>query len=143
MALSVNEIMQLMDKLQQTGLQEVTLEQDDVRLTLKAKKEVTAVASSVCAAPVICEQPVKLTVSESQGNVMKSPIVGTFYAAVSPDKPPYTSVGSDVKKGDTLCIIESMKIMNEIQSEFSGKVTEILVENGQMVEYGQPLMVIG
>ncbi|MCT8977568.1 acetyl-CoA carboxylase biotin carboxyl carrier protein [Clostridium sp. CX1] len=66
-----------------------------------------------------------------------SPIVGTFYASSGPDKPPYAKVGTKVKKGDTLCIIEAMKLMNEIQSEIDGEVVEVLVENEQMVEYGQ------
>jgi len=71
-----------------------------------------------------------------------SPIVGTFYASASPDKPSYVSVGSKVKKGDTLCIIEAMKLMNEIQSEVDGEIIEILVNNEQMVEYGQPMFKI-
>ena len=74
--------------------------------------------------------------------MIRSPIVGTFYAAASPDKPPFARVGSRVKKGDTLFIIESMKLMNEIQSEFEGEVAEVLVENGQGVEYNQPIMVL-
>ena len=73
---------------------------------------------------------------------MKAPIVGTFYASPSPDKPPYVTVGSQVKKGDTLFVIESMKLMNEIQSEFDGEVSEILVENAQGVEFNQPILVI-
>jgi len=74
--------------------------------------------------------------------VVKSPIVGTFYRAPSPESPPYVEVGSHVKKGDTLCIIEAMKIMNEIEADTEGKVVEILVENGQPVEFGQPLFLI-
>ena len=73
---------------------------------------------------------------------MKSPIVGTFYSRPAPDKEPCVSVGSKVKKGDVLFIIESMKLMNEITSEFDGEVAEILTEDGQGVEYGQPVMVI-
>jgi acetyl-CoA carboxylase biotin carboxyl carrier protein len=71
-----------------------------------------------------------------------SPIVGTFYRSSSPDKPPYVEVGDTVKKGQILCIIEAMKLMNEIESETAGKVVQALVENGQPVEYGQPLFVI-
>lgn len=76
---------------------------------------------------------------EIEGNLVKSPIVGTFYASTSPDKPPIVSKGSKVKKGDILCIVEAMKIMNEIVSDCDGEVAEILAENGQLVEYGQPL----
>lgn len=74
------------------------------------------------------------------GNIVKSPIVGTFYAAPAPDKAPYVSVGSTVNKGDVLFIIESMKLMNEVTSEFSGKVAEILVKNGDAVEFDQPIL---
>jgi len=73
---------------------------------------------------------------------MKSPIVGTFYSAAAPDKPPFASVGSKVKKGDVLFVIESMKLMNEIQSDFDGEVVKIMVENAQGVEYNQPIMII-
>lgn len=71
--------------------------------------------------------------------VVKAPIVGTFYLAASPDSETFVTVGKKVKKGDTLCIIEAMKLMNEIESEFDGEVVEILLENGAIVEYGQPL----
>ena len=76
------------------------------------------------------------------GNIVKSPIVGTFYSSPSPDKPPFVKVGQKVNVGDVLMIIESMKLMNEIQSEFEGTVTEVLVENGSAVEYDQPIIVI-
>lgn len=75
-------------------------------------------------------------------NVVKSPMVGTFYSRSSPDKEPYVKIGSNVKKGDTLCIVEAMKLMNEIESEFDGEIVEILVRNEQMVEYGQALFKI-
>ena len=78
----------------------------------------------------------------SRGKTVKSPMVGTLYRAPSPEADPFVTVGSTVKVGDTLCIIEAMKLMNEIESEFAGTVVEILVENGQPIEYGQPLFVI-
>jgi acetyl-CoA carboxylase biotin carboxyl carrier protein len=78
----------------------------------------------------------------SGGNIVKSPIVGTFYQSPSPDKPPFVKVGDTVKKGDVIMIIESMKLMNEIQSEFDGVVERILVSNGDAVEYDQPVMII-
>ena len=76
------------------------------------------------------------------GHVVKSPMVGTFYRAASPGTPPFVEVGATVKEGDTLCIIEAMKLLNEIESDKSGVVKEILVENGQAVEFDQPLVVI-
>jgi acetyl-CoA carboxylase biotin carboxyl carrier protein len=96
----------------------------------------TGNAAAVGAAPTVEAQ------AAFKGNVVKSPIVGTFYAAASPDKPPFAEVGKKVKKGDVIMIIESMKLMNEIQSEFDGTVKQILVKNGEAVEYDQPLMVI-
>ena len=78
-----------------------------------------------------------------EGNIVKSPMVGTFYRASAPGAKPMADVGQSVSVGDRLCIIEAMKLMNEIESEFSGVVKAILVENGQPVEYGQPLFVIG
>ena len=80
--------------------------------------------------------------AETKGKEVPSPFVGTFYAAPSPTAAKYVEIGSRVKKGDVLCIIEAMKIMNEIQAESKGTVLEVLVENGQPVEYGQPLFVI-
>lgn len=76
------------------------------------------------------------------GNVVKAPIVGTFYAAPDPNKPPFAEVGKHVKKGDVLMIIESMKLMNEITSEYDGVVKQILVKNGEAVDYDQPVMII-
>ena len=78
----------------------------------------------------------------SKGSIVKSPMVGSLYRAPNPESDPFVEIGSQVKIGDTLCIIEAMKLMNEIESEFAGTVTEILVENGQPIEYGQPLFVI-
>ena len=103
------------------------------------------------AAPVTAAMPVPAAATETEskaksetkdGNKVKAPIVGTFYESAGPGKAPFVTVGSKVKKGDVLCIIEAMKIMNEVVSEFDGEVVEILVENEQLVEYGQPLFVI-
>ena len=80
---------------------------------------------------------------QPEGKTVKAPLVGTFYAASAPDAEAFVSVGDTVKKGQTLGIIEAMKLMNEIESEYDGVVKEILIENGQMAEYGQPLFVIG
>lgn len=95
-----------------------------------------AAAVAVAAAsaePVVVEAPVS-------GNIITSPIIGTFYAAPSPDKAPFVKVGDTVSAGDVVCIIESMKLMNEINSDFSGKVAEIYVKNGDAVEFGQKIM---
>ena len=89
------------------------------------------------AAPVAVAEP------EPTGHIVKSPMVGTFYRSSAPGSPAYVEVGSSIKEGETLCIIEAMKLLNEIDSDLSGVVTKILVENGQPVEFGQPLFVIG
>ena len=81
--------------------------------------------------------------AEPTGHVVKSPMVGTFYRSSAPGAPAFVEVGATVKEGDTLCIIEAMKLLNEIDADLSGTVTKILVENGQPVEFGQPLFVIG
>ncbi|TFW05231.1 acetyl-CoA carboxylase biotin carboxyl carrier protein [Oxalobacteraceae bacterium OM1] len=81
--------------------------------------------------------------AEPEGHIVKSPMVGTFYRASAPGNPPFIEVGASVKEGDTLCIIEAMKLLNEIDADVSGTVKAILVENGQPVEFGQPLFVIG
>ena len=78
-----------------------------------------------------------------QGHIVKSPMVGTFYRSSSPDSAPFVEVGATVAVGDTLCIIEAMKLLNEIEGDFAGVIKKILVENGQPVEYGEPLFVIG
>jgi acetyl-CoA carboxylase biotin carboxyl carrier protein len=80
--------------------------------------------------------------AEAAGHAVKSPMVGTFYRAASPGAKPFVEVGSQVKEGQTICIIEAMKILNEIEADKSGTVTQVLCENGQAVEYGQPLLMI-
>ncbi|MEC5215790.1 acetyl-CoA carboxylase biotin carboxyl carrier protein [Actimicrobium sp. GrIS 1.19] len=90
-------------------------------------------------APAVVTVP---PVEEPKGHVVKSPMVGTFYRSSAPGTPAYVEVGSNVKDGDTLCIIEAMKLLNEIDADATGVITQILVENGQPVEFGQPLFVI-
>lgn len=96
---------------------------------------------------ILVEQQTNVNLNNQQekiqdGNIVKSPMVGTFYAKSSPNSEPYVQVGQMVKKGDVLCIIEAMKLMNEIESEFDGKIQEILVKDGETVEYGKPLFII-
>lgn len=100
-------------------------------------------AASVAAAPTapVAELPAPAAAAPS-GHIVKSPMVGTFYRASSPGAKPFVEVGNKVKEGDTVCIVEAMKILNEIEADKSGTVTRILGENGQAVEYGQPLFVI-
>lgn len=99
-------------------------------------------AAPLAPAPAPAATPVAEAPAEPAGHVVKSPMVGTFYAASSPGAKPLAEVGQSVKEGEPLCIIEAMKIMNEIEADKSGTVTKILVDNGQAVEFGQPLFII-
>ena len=108
-----------------------------------AAAPVSAPAGAPVNAPAGAEAPAEASAEgELKGNVVKSPLVGTFYAAPAEDADPFVKVGDSVKEGQVLAIVEAMKLMNEIESDFTGTVTEILVENGQAVEFGQPLFVI-
>jgi acetyl-CoA carboxylase biotin carboxyl carrier protein len=103
----------------------------------------TLSAPIAAAGPQAASAPVAAAPAEPEGHVVKSPMVGTFYRSSAPGTPPFVEVGSTVKEGDTLCIIEAMKLLNEIDADASGVIKQILVENGQPVEFGQPLFVIG
>lgn len=105
-----------------------------------APATVQTTSAPAASVPVQAETPVPAPKAEAKGgNVVKAPIVGTFYESAGPGKPVFAPVGSKVKKGDVLCIIEAMKIMNEVVSEFDGEVAEVMAENEQLVEFGQPL----
>lgn len=128
-------------------LSEIAVSCGDCNITIKGKK--AAPQNIVAGMGIPAAAPVQAAVESAPeksadvgGNVVKSPIVGTFYQAPSPDKPPFVKVGDKVKKGDVIMIIESMKLMNEVQSEFDGTVERILVSDGQPVEFDQPIMII-
>ena len=114
-----------------------------VQQFVAAPVQAAPAAAAVAAAPTapVAELPAPAAAAPS-GHIVKSPMVGTFYRASSPGAKPFVEVGSKVKEGDTVCIVEAMKILNEIEADKSGTVTRILGENGQAVEYGQPLFVI-
>ncbi|MBR2280718.1 MAG: acetyl-CoA carboxylase biotin carboxyl carrier protein [Ruminococcus sp.] len=120
---------------------EISDEEDSIRLA-KPSADSPVVAFAPSNAPAAA-QAVPASAPAASGKAIKSPMVGVFYAAPSPDRPPFVNVGDTVKKGDVVCIIEAMKIMNEITATESGTITEVLVENGDVVEYDQPLFTIG
>jgi acetyl-CoA carboxylase biotin carboxyl carrier protein len=99
-------------------------------------------APAIGATPAIATAAVAPAEAAATGHAVKSPMVGTFYRSSSPGAPAFVEIGTQVKEGDTVCIIEAMKILNEIEADKAGTVTQILVENGQAVEYGQPLFII-
>ena len=128
---------------------EITEAEGKVRIVKSSGVAVAApvmMAAPVAAAPAVAAAPVAEAAAEvpavAAGHAVKSPMVGTFYRSSSPGAAPFVQIGSVVKEGDTLCIIEAMKILNEIESDKSGTVTQILCENGQATEYGQPLFII-
>ncbi len=113
-----------------------------VQQFVAAPVQAAPVAAPVAAAAAPVAAPAAAPEAAAAGHVVKSPMVGTFYRASSPGAKPFVEVGSQIKEGDTICIVEAMKILNEIEADKSGTVTRILGENGQAVEYGQPLFVI-
>ena len=149
-------IFQLLDKIKGSKIEEVEISYNDIKIKVKqyvAPKKVVQQISSNQSLPVVDNQlPVpteekreeekKEKKEEKKYHVIKSPLVGTFYRAPSPGAPPFVEEGDIVSKGQVLCIIEALKVMNEIESDIDGKVVKILVENGQPVEYGQELFYI-
>ncbi|MBO5447165.1 acetyl-CoA carboxylase biotin carboxyl carrier protein [bacterium] len=151
MKFETDYIEKLAKVLAETGLTEISLEDGEQAITLR-KEVVVSSAPQVVAAPVQAAAPVVAAPVSSapaadvapakKGTPITSPMVGTFYKAPSPDSEPFVLVGSTVSSGDVVCIVEAMKMMNEIESEVSGKVVEICVEDGQPVEFGQVLMYV-
>ena len=152
--MNLKELKELIDMLKNTDISELEIERSGTKVRLRKGGDVTfhpamprmEYPPAAIVAPSTAE-PDRTSggaVAPPPSNEIKitSPIVGTFYRASSPDKPPYAEVGTVVKKGQILCIIEAMKLMNEIESETAGKVVQVLVDNGQPVEYGQVLFVI-
>ena len=164
--MKVELVLQLIQAVSDSELTEFKYEEDGVKLSLKktgdkiVQVQAPAVAPAVVqAAPAVIPAPAPVPAAPAveapaaggaagaeeelpAGNIVKSPLVGTFYAAPAEDAEPFVKVGDSVKEGQVLAIVEAMKLMNEIESDFTGTVKEILVENGQAVEYGQPLFVI-
>lgn len=144
------KIKQLMEDMGNSKLTDIAIDfPDGTKISMK-KEEKQVVVENVATKELIKaenrqETNVKLEDNreiETKGNVVKSPMVGTFYTKPSPDSEVYVTVGQKVKKGDILCIIEAMKLMNEIESEFDGEIVEILAKDEEPVEYGKPLFVI-
>lgn len=151
MGMNIKEIKEVLQLMKEHELAEIEIEKDGLKLkvrkliggqmavetfampALKAAPAVAAPAAPAEAAPAPAADP---------GTLVRSPMVGTFYASPAPDQPSYVSVGQRVKPGDVLCIIEAMKLMNEIKCEFAGTVTEVLGQNGKPVEFDQPLFKI-
>ncbi|HIG07810.1 MAG: acetyl-CoA carboxylase biotin carboxyl carrier protein [Methylococcales bacterium] len=148
--MDIRKIKKLIEIIEESDIAEfeMTEGEESVRIS---KYSTNAVMAPLAAPALVAPAPVAAAVSEGQqepaaeeyvGHVVNSPMVGTYYASASPGSKVFVTVGQTVNAGDTLCIIEAMKILNQIEAETSGTVTKILVENAQAVEYGQPLFVI-
>lgn len=151
--MNIKEIKELLELMAEHNVGEIEIEKDNAKIKLRkmanggivvqsapqmAPMQTVLHAPAQAGGPVVPAQPV----AEEGVTIVRSPMVGTFYASPAPDQPAYVSVGKVVKDGDVLCIIEAMKLMNEIKSELGGTVVEILVQNGQTVEYDQPILKI-
>lgn len=158
------QVLQLVDAVSVSSLTEFKYEEGGVKISMKKASEGTsepkavpsgrpepavrietepvAPAAETDVKEAAAEAPAGTSAEEEAGQTVTSPLVGTFYAAPAEDSEPYVKVGDRVEKGQVLAIVEAMKLMNEIESEFSGEVVKILAENGKAVEYGQPLFVI-
>lgn len=157
--MDIKEIQNLIKFVAKSGASEVKLEMDDIKITIKTGGEqhsetTTYVQQIPMSAPVPTQAPVAqqaaqtpaasipTAANDSKYITIKSPIIGTFYRKPSPDKPVFVEVGSTIKEGDVLCVIEAMKLFNEIESEVSGKIVKILVDDSSPVEYDQPLFLV-
>ncbi|QOD59500.1 acetyl-CoA carboxylase biotin carboxyl carrier protein [Polaribacter haliotis] len=156
--MDIKEIQNLIKFVAKSGASEVKLEMEDVKITIKTgteKTETTIVQAAPMqgmpqmAAPIATPQPAsgEPVVAQAESDnakyiTVKSPIIGTFYRKPAPEKPNFVEVGSEIKVGDTVCVIEAMKLFNEIESEISGKVVKILVDDSSPVEFDQPLFLV-
>ncbi len=152
--MDLRKLKKLIDLVQESGIGEleITEGEEKVRISRNAPPAQPAAAPVVIATPVPSAAPAAPGASQRseneapalpEGHVLKSPMVGTFYRSATPGGPPFVEVGQTIAEGDTLCIIEAMKLLNEIEADKSGVIKAILVENGQPVEYGEPLFIIG
>ncbi|HYW34717.1 MAG TPA: acetyl-CoA carboxylase biotin carboxyl carrier protein [Balneolaceae bacterium] len=161
--MDLEEIKNILDLIAESEVDQVTIEEGDFKIKVKKTADVvtgtsTPIQYQMPAGPPQAaqpagnpQQPQQAAEEESApsgeeeyaGNLVKSPIVGTFYRSPSPEDEPFVQLGDQIEKGETICIVEAMKIMNEIESEFSGEVKKILVEDGEAVEFEQPLFVVG
>jgi len=145
--MDIRKIKKLIELLDESGVAEIEIKEGEESVRISRQQNVVAAAPVAVAAPVaapVAAAPVAEAPAEPEitGHQLTSPMVGTFYRAASPGAAVFTDVGQSVTEGDTLCIIEAMKILNQIEADKTGTVKAVLVENGQPVEFGQPLFII-
>jgi acetyl-CoA carboxylase biotin carboxyl carrier protein len=152
--MDIKQIQELIRFVAKSGVNEVAIEQEDFKITIKTNQAPTYVQATVplhapaptapapVAAPAAEVAPAAPVADTSKYITVKSPMIGTFYRSAGPDKPLFVNVGDEINVGDVVCIIEAMKLFNEIESEVSGRVVKILVDNASPVEYDQPLFLV-
>lgn len=159
--MNLNEIQDLIKFVAKSGVTEVEIEQKDFKITIKSEKQksdspiivqaaapvvpqmvAAPAAAPAPAAPAAESAPAPAASDDSKYITVKSPMIGTFYRSSGPDKEPFVSVGQSINKGETVCIIEAMKLFNEIEAEFTGKIVKVLVDDASPVEYDQPLFLV-
>ncbi|MDH5778597.1 MAG: acetyl-CoA carboxylase biotin carboxyl carrier protein [Gammaproteobacteria bacterium] len=149
--MDIRKVKKLIELLEESGIAEIEIHEGEESVRISRQSQTVAampVAAAPAPAPAVAAAPVaeassgSAASSEITGHTVKSPMVGAFYRASSPSAKPFVEVGDQVKVGDTLCIIEAMKLLNQIEADKSGVIKKILVENGQPVEYNEPLFVI-
>lgn len=157
--MDIKQIQDLIRFVSKSGVNEVSIEQNEFKITIKTNQAPTYVTATVPTAPVHAPQPVAAAPAEAPVHInapaevapaadtsnyitIKSPMIGTFYRSASPEKPLFVNVGDEIKPGSVLCIVEAMKLFNEIESEVSGRIVKVLVDNASPVEYDQPLFLV-
>jgi len=150
--MDIKQIQDLIRFVSKSGVNEVSIEQENFKITIKTNQVQTVVNATLpeyhapAAAPVasapVAAAPAAPVAEPSNYVTIKSPMIGTFYRSASPEKPLFVNVGDEINTGDVLCIIEAMKLFNEIESEISGRIVKILVDNASPVEYDQPLFLV-
>jgi len=151
--MDLRKLKKLIDLVQESGIAELEITEGEekvkivkgghVSVSAAAPVQVAPIETRAAAPAAAAPAPAAEAPAGQEGHVVKAPMVGTFYRSASPDAKPFVEVGQAVKEGDTICIVEAMKLMNEIEADASGVVKAILVENGQPVEYGQALFILG
>ena len=154
--MDLRKIKKLMELLEESGIAEIEVKEGEESIKLSR----TISSTTSMQVPQVIQQPIQTSqpptnqqtsnmgtnavdnLKEEKWNTVNSPMVGTFYASASPESKPFVTIGQSVKKGDTLCILEAMKMMNQVQAESDGKIVEILVDNAEPVEFDQPLFVL-
>lgn len=150
--MDIRKVKKLIELLEESGIAEIEIKEgeESVRISRHGTSAPAPMMQQYAPAPMAAPAPVAAAAATEEpaedalpsGHILKSPMVGTYYSCPSPDAPPFAKIGDTVSEGDTLCIVEAMKILNQIEADKSGVIKAVLVENGQPIEFGQPLFVI-